>query len=45
MYYLGTYWIDPNGGVANDAVLANCQFDSLATCILPRELKVRIVIL
>lgn len=42
MYFSGNYWIDPNGGVANDAVLAHCQFDSSATCILPSDLKVQI---
>ncbi len=37
---LGDYWIDPNGGVPNDAVLARCLFESSATCILPNKPEV-----
>jgi hypothetical protein len=37
---IGNYWIDPNGGVSNDAVLAHCQFESSATCVIPKKLEV-----
>lgn len=40
----GNYWIDPNGGVRDDAVLAFCHFESLSSCILPKNLKVRFII-
>lgn len=38
--FVGNYWIDPNGGVRNDAVLAFCHFESLSSCVLPKNLKV-----
>ena len=37
---LGHYWIDPNGGVPNDAVLVFCDFETLSTCLLPKVSKV-----
>lgn len=38
--FLGKYWIDPNGGVPNDAVLVFCDFETLSSCILPKIPKV-----
>lgn len=42
--HLGDYWIDPNSGVPNDAVLVHCVFESSATCFMPNNLKVKSVI-
>ncbi len=40
LYFVGNYWIDPNGGVRDDAVLAFCHFESQSSCVLPKNLKV-----
>ena len=34
---LGLYWIDPNGGIANDAIKVYCEFHSNASCLYPGE--------
>ena len=39
-YFLGNYWIDPNGGVRNDAVLAYCHLESQSSCVLPKNVEV-----
>jgi hypothetical protein len=38
--FVGNYWIDPNGGIRNDAVLAFCHLESQSSCVLPKNLKV-----
>lgn len=40
LFLVGKYWIDPNGGVPNDAVLVLCDFEALSTCVLPKVSKV-----
>jgi len=32
----GEYWIDPNEGSVNDAILVRCDMPRRATCVLPR---------
>lgn len=32
----GEYWIDPNAGDPNDAILVHCDMDRLATCVTPK---------
>ena len=32
----GEYWVDPNAGDPNDAILVHCDMDKLATCITPK---------
>ena len=39
-YLLGNYWIDPNGGIRNDAVLAFCHLESQSSCVLPKNVEV-----
>ena len=29
---IGQYWIDPNGGAIEDAVLVECNFEKNSTC-------------
>ena len=36
----GHYWIDPNEGAPDDAVLVFCDFDNEASCIYPKTAKV-----
>jgi len=36
-YKTGMYWIDPNGGAKEDAVLALCDFKKHTTCIKPSK--------
>ncbi|CAB4000172.1 collagen alpha-1(I) chain-like, partial [Paramuricea clavata] len=36
----GNYWIDPNGGIRNDAVLAFCHLESQSSCVFPKNLKI-----
>lgn len=39
----GNYWLDPNGGCAEDAFQAECKFSAGGqTCIYPNQLQVRI---
>ena len=40
---IGDYWIDPNGGARDDAVLAFCHFESQSSCVKPKNLKVSIL--
>ena len=40
IFFVGKYWIDPNGGVPNDAILVLCDFETLSTCVLPKVSKV-----
>lgn len=35
----GHYWIDPNEGAPDDAVLVFCDFDNEASCIYPKTAK------
>jgi len=35
----GEYWVDPNGGSANDAILVSCRFETDETCIKPAPAK------
>lgn len=37
----GNYWIDPNGGIPNDAFEVYCDFTTNYTCIYPNQHKVR----
>ena len=39
--FAGMYWIDPNGGAKEDAVLALCDFKKHTTCIKPSKTTVR----
>lgn len=32
----GEYWVDPNAGDPNDAILVNCDMEKLATCVTPK---------
>lgn len=34
---LGLYWIDPNGGITNDAIKVYCEFHTNASCLYPGE--------
>lgn len=34
---LGFYWIDPNGGITNDAIKVYCEFHTNASCLYPGE--------
>ena len=34
---LGIYWIDPNGGIGNDAIKVYCEFHTNASCLYPGE--------
>ncbi|WP_395239259.1 hypothetical protein [Salmonella sp. s54412] len=36
----GNYWIDPNSGVSDDAVIAFCDFERISTCVHPVMEKV-----
>lgn len=36
---LGQYWIDPNGGDLNDAILVHCDMDVGASCIFPKPME------
>jgi len=33
----GLYWIDPNGGITNDAIKVYCEFHTNASCLYPGE--------
>jgi len=33
----GIYWIDPNGGIAHDAIKVYCEFHTNASCLYPGE--------
>jgi len=39
----GEYWVDPNGGAADDAILVFCDFENNSTCINPvqREIETK----
>ena len=37
----GNYWLDPNGGIPNDAFEAFCDFDANSTCLFPSRHQVR----
>lgn len=32
----GEYWVDPNAGDPNDAILVHCDMEKRATCIMPK---------
>ena len=36
-HILGLYWIDPNGGITNDAIKVYCEFHTNASCLYPGE--------
>ena len=37
---VGEYWVDPNGGCKDDAILVYCDFEHNATCINPKQKEV-----
>ena len=37
LFILGLYWIDPNGGITNDAIKVYCEFHTNASCLYPGE--------
>jgi hypothetical protein len=37
IHILGLYWIDPNGGITNDAIKVYCEFHTNASCLYPGE--------
>jgi len=36
----GEYWVDPNGGCKDDAILVYCDFEHNATCINPKQKEI-----
>lgn len=37
--YPGQYWIDPNGGDMNDAILVHCDMKTGSSCIYPKPMQ------
>lgn len=35
----GQYWIDPNGGDMNDAILVHCDMDTGSSCVYPKPMQ------
>lgn len=35
----GQYWIDPNGGDINDAILVHCDMANGASCVFPKPMQ------
>ena len=40
IFFAGDYWLDPNGGAPEDAVLVHCNFETRSSCISPLSTKV-----
>jgi collagen type II alpha len=34
----GQYWIDPNGGDMNDAILVHCDMSTGSSCVYPKPM-------
>lgn len=37
--FLGEYWIDPNGGDINDAILVYCDMPTGGSCVYPKPME------
>lgn len=38
MLFSGQYWIDPNGGDINDAIMVYCDMPTSASCVYPKPM-------
>lgn len=37
-HFPGQYWIDPNGGDINDAIIVHCDMETGSSCVFPKPM-------
>ena len=42
--FIGQYWIDPNGGDMNDAILVHCDMETGSSCVYPKPMQSRDIV-